>query len=189
MKMGPSSVGGTYKRLIAVFGLSAVMALPAAMLGNTPAMAYQGCQSESTISASSPVVNGGVSITVTVDVRDCNGNGVEGVQVVFGTQSGPCQVGFSPAQATTDANGVATTQATLPTGCPCQYVLSAKVASGNLTLTTTVRENGCLPFTSAAAAHNVTPSGLAPWAPYSVLLGLAALLILAATGVAIQRRI
>jgi hypothetical protein len=188
--MGPSSVGGTYRRLITLFGVSAALVIPAALASTAPALAYNGCQGggASTITVSTPVVNGGGAITVTVTILNCDGSAAQGVQVVFGTQSGPCQASFSPASATTNANGVATTQAVLPTGCPCQYVLSASVASLNVTLTTTVRENGCLPFTSTAAVHNVAPAGTPPWTPYAVLIGLAALLALAATGVAIRRR-
>jgi hypothetical protein len=191
--MGPSSVGGTYKRIAAVVGLSAAMAVPAALAAGAPALAYNGCQGggSSTITVSSPVVNGGASITVTVTILNCDGSAAQGAGVVFGTQTGPrsgCQAGFNPSQATTNSNGVATTQAVLPAGCPCQYVLSASVPSLNQTLTTTVRENGCLPFTSTAAIQGATPTAPQPWTSYGVLIGVAALLILAATGVAIRRR-
>jgi hypothetical protein len=143
------------------------------------------------VSSDSQVVAGGTAFTLTADIRDCEGNGVRGEHVVFGTESGPrgCRASFDPREVVTDASGVATTQATLPPNCPCQYTLSADVASANIHLTTTVRERGCLPFTIAAASKDLVPSGQAPWTPFGLLLGLAALLILAATGLAIRRRI
>jgi hypothetical protein len=176
--------------LLTLFGLSAALALPAAITGASPALAYEGCQDESDMTSSSAVVNGGDSFTVTATIRDCNGNGVEGEHVVFGTESGPrgCHASFDPREVVTDANGVASTQATLPSKCPCQYTLSADDNRSHIHLTTTVRESGCLPFTIAAASHAAPPPS-APWTPYGALLGLAALLILAATGVAIRRRI
>jgi hypothetical protein len=190
--MGPSGVGGVTRRLLTLFGLSAALALPAAMMGAPPALAYEGCQDESGMTSSSTVVNGGDSFTVTATIRDCNGSGVEGEHVVFGTDSGPrgCHASFDPREVITDANGVATTQVTLPSKCPCQYTLSADDNRSHIHLTTTVRENGCLPFTTAAAASkDVTLPGQASGTPEGLLLGLAVLLIVAATGMAIRRRI
>ena len=177
-----------------VFGVSAALVAPALVAGNAPALAYEGCESETSASASVTAADATVAFRVTVDVRDCTGGGVEGAQVVFGTQNAPqatCQASFNPGQAPTDTNGSASTQATLPAGCPCQYVLGAKVptSSGSFTVTAPVRENGCLPFTSAAAAQAATPApGGGPWPRAGALMGMVALLVLVATGVAIRRR-
>ncbi len=189
--MGPGGVGGVTKRLLALFGLSAALAVPASMAGTSPVLAYEGCQGESSVSSSTQVVAGGTAFTVTATIRDCEGGGVEGEHVVFGTETGPrgCHAKFDPREVVTDANGVASTQATLPPDCPCQYTLSADDSRSHIHLAVTVRENGCLPFTTAAASKDLGPSGQAPGAPLGVLLGLAALLMLAATGMAIRRRI
>lgn len=193
--MGPIEAGRACRRLIVVFGVSAALAAPALLAGNAPALAYEGCEGETSASASVTAADAGVSFAVTVDVRDCTGSGVEGAQVVFATESAPratCQASFNPGQAGTDANGLASTQATLPAGCPCQYVLGAKVptSSGGFTVSAAVRENGCLPFTSTAAAQTATPPpGGRPWPLSGALMGIVALLVLVATGVAIQRRV
>jgi hypothetical protein len=190
--MGPSGIGGVTKRLLALFGLTAALALPASLTGTAPALAYEGCQGDSDLSSQQHQdVAGGTAFTLTAHIRDCEGNGVKGEHVVFGTESGPrgCHASFDPREVVTDASGIATTQATLPPKCPCQYTLSADVASANIHLTTTVRESGCLPFTIAATSKDLVPSGQTPRTPFGVLLGLAALLILAATGLAIRRRI
>ena len=123
------------------------------------ALAYQGCNSTSSASASADSANGGGSVDFTVTLKDCNGGAIAGAQVTFSQQAGPagCTVTFTPSTAVTDANGQATTTATLPAGCPCQYTLAGSGAG--VTVTTTVRENGCLPFTGAAraAARTVPP--------------------------------
>ncbi|HXA42005.1 MAG TPA: hypothetical protein VNV65_03720 [Candidatus Solibacter sp.] len=184
-----------YRRLIVVFGVSAALAAQALIAGSAPALAYEGCEGETSASASVTAADATVSFNVTVDVRDCTGSGVEGAQVVFGTQSAPqatCQASFNPGQAPTDTNGVASTQASLPAGCPCQYVLGAKVptSSGGFTVSTTVRENGCLPFTSAAAAQTPPPPlGGVPGPLAGAVLGTVALMVLVAAGVATRRRV
>ncbi len=202
-RAGPQLIGGpkmgqiarrAYRRLIIVFGVSAALAAPALIVGSAPALAYDGCEGETSASASVTVANAGVAFAVNVEVRDCTGAGVQGAQVVFGTQTGPngCQAVFNPGQAPTDSNGAATSQAVLPAGCPCQYVLGAKVptSAGGFTVTTTVREHGCLPFTSAAAAQTApTPLGGVPGPLAGAVLGTVALMALVAAGVATRRRV
>ncbi len=191
--MGPVA-RRAYRRLIIVFGVSAALAAPALIVGSAPALAYEGCEGETNASASVSAANAGVAFAVNVDVRDCTGGGVEGAQVVFGTQTGPngCQAAFNPGQAPTDSSGLATSHAVLPAGCPCQYVLGAKVptSGGGFMVTTTVRENGCLPFTSAAAAQTATPArGGVPGPLAGAVLGTVALMALVAAGVATRRRV
>ncbi len=166
---------------MAALGLLSVVALPMAFAAPTPALAYQGCAGTSSVTGSPTVVDGGGSITVTATLRDCNGNGLAGVEVVFAA-SGPCAASFNPPTAITDANGVATTVATLPTGCPCQYTISATGAG--ITVTTTVRENGCLPFTAAAPTAAHLPPPVMPVA----LLVLGAIVVGAGTYLGLSRR-
>ena len=176
---------GKVRRFIAAIGLAGAMAVPISVLGTSPAMAYGACPgTSSTTSSSSTVVNGGSQFSMTTAVTDCNGGGVGGVTVTFGTQAGPCPATFSQTQTTTDANGVATTIVTLPPNCPCQYVLKALAAG--VSSTTTVRENGCLPFTSAGTLAPVT-TGSTPWRDYLLVMAAVALLG-AGAGLALRRR-
>ena len=177
-----------------ILGASVALAAPAALAAPLPALAYEGCESESSITASVAEAVAGVSFRLDAEVRDCTGFGVEGASVVFGTQSAPtatCQASFNPGQAATDSAGLATSQATLPPGCPCVFVLGAHVptSSGGFTLSTPVREAGCLPFTAAAAAQvPAAASTGVPRAAFSAAVGLVVLLIAGAGAVAIRRR-
>ena len=115
-------------------------------------LAYEGCNSEATGSANPTVVDGGGSSIFDVTIRDCNGNGIGGDTVVFSQAAGPanCRVTFDPPSGKTDANGHVSTKVTFPPGCPCQYDLRATDTTRNVSVTVTVRENGCLPFTAAS---------------------------------------
>ncbi|MGI8608086.1 MAG: Ig-like domain-containing protein [Candidatus Dormibacteria bacterium] len=154
----------------------------------TPTLAYQGCNTQSSASATPSSADPNQPVDFTITLRDCNGNGIGGAQVTFSQAAGPagCTATFTPTHATTDANGQATTVVTLPAGCPCQYTLSATGAG--ITLTTTVRENGCLPFTSAGSPRtgisSTPPAQVLPWA---VLAAGLALLVAAAFSLARRR--
>jgi hypothetical protein len=111
-----------------------------------------------------------------------NGQSIQLMSAVQLTSAAGCQASFSPPTAVTDANGVARSTVTLPPGCPCQYVLTATGAG--LTLTTTVREQGCLPFTTGARA--VVPAG--PTIPTGPALVVAGLALLAASGTYLRVR-
>jgi hypothetical protein len=161
------------------FALLAGMLISGAVMTAPAALAYQGCNTTSSANASPSSADAGQPIDFTVTIRDCNGNGLVGANVTFGQQSGPagCTATFTPSTAKTDANGVAQTTVSLPAGCPCQYVLSA--SGGGVTVTTTVRENGCLPFTAGQPSAAVVPGGIPPMAALlaaagAVLLGLSA---------------
>lgn len=148
------------------------------------ALAYQGCQGDAVASASPVNANGGDSITIIVVIHHCDGSAAQGVLVIFGQQSGPanCVVTFDPPSAVTDANGVAHTTVKLPSGCPCQYVISASgsVDGQPFTVTTPIRENGCLPFTGAAATQPLTP-------PIGLALVIAGMVVIAGSAFALRR--
>jgi hypothetical protein len=147
------------------------------------ALAYQGCNTSASASASPTAANAGQPVDFTATFRDCNGQAVNTV-VTFSQQSGPagCTATFTPTSVKTDANGAAQTTVTLPAGCPCEYVLAA---TGNgVTVTTTVRENGCLPFTGAARPLRV-PGGQVPLGALGLVL--AGLLAVVGSGVFLVR--
>jgi hypothetical protein len=95
-----------------------------------------------------------------------------------------CQATFNPASALTDAQGRARTTVTLPAGCPCQFTLAA--TAGGQTVTTTVREDGCLPFTGADTATSRIPLGLGN---LLTLAGLTAALMTVTVMVLVRRRL
>ena len=166
--------------LASMFAVGSVASAPAVL-------AYQGCNGTSSASASASSTDPNQPVDFTVTLKDCNGNGISGATVTFSQQAGPagCTASFTPPQAVTDANGQATTVVTLPSGCPCQYTLAATGAG--ITVTTTVRENGCLPFT--AAARSAAVAARAPSAPLLPLAVLAlGLLCLGGAGLALARR-
>jgi hypothetical protein len=142
------------QRVPLVFLLTAMLATPA-IVGSTPALAYgEGCQTSATGNANPTVVDGGGTVDFTVTFTNCNGGGVQGVQVVFAA-SGPCAAGFNPPSGVSDASGTVRTKVTLPPNCPCQYTLTA--TGGGTSATTNVRESGCLPFTAAASTIGANP--------------------------------
>ncbi|MEA2645562.1 MAG: hypothetical protein QOE92_645 [Chloroflexota bacterium] len=160
-----------WKRWLAA-GCSLAVLLSALTLVTAPvALAYEGCNSEATGTVDPTVVDGGGTAVFDVTIRDCNGNGIEGDTVVFSQGTGPanCQATFNPPSARTDANGHVSTVVTFPPGCPCQYELRATDTTRNVTVTTTVRENGCLPFTGAAPPVAESPIAL-PLASVGTLL-------------------
>ena len=106
-----------------------------------------------TATANPVLVNPGGSVTFTVTLRDCNGNGLAGINVVFGAGNDPCGPTFTPPSTTTDANGVATTTVFFPGSCTCLHTLSA--TGGGVTVTADVRVTKCLPFTAAKATASV----------------------------------
>lgn len=163
------------RRALAGIVAFAAMCLPA--ISPQTALAYQGpgCPT-ATITADPTVGNGGDSVGVTVTITDCNGDPASGVLVVFTQAAGPanCQLVFNPPQAVTDASGKAHTTVTLPKNCPCQYTIQASAPSVNIVVTTTVRENGCLPFTAAAVAATSDPAPIGPLAAAALGLALAA---------------
>ncbi len=150
----------------------AVFALTLSPLVSQVGLAYQGCQSGSSASASPTAGDPNQPVDFTATFRTCDGSGINGAAVTFSQQSGPpgCAATFSPVRATTDANGQARTTVMLPPGCPCEYTLAA--TSSGITVTTTVRENGCLPFTAAArpGASVAAPHGPG-LPPLSVVIG------------------
>ena len=144
-----------YKKLplvISLVGLVALLGLPVG-LAPTPALAYEGCATAATATANPVLVNPGGSVTFTVTLRDCNGNGLAGINVVFGAGNDPCGPTFTPPSTTTDANGVATTTVFFPGSCTCLHTLSA--TGGGVTVTADVRVTKCLPFTAAKATASV----------------------------------
>ncbi|MFY9613875.1 MAG: Ig-like domain-containing protein [Candidatus Dormiibacterota bacterium] len=163
------------RRSLAGIVAFATLCLPA--IGPQPALAYvgQNCPT-ATITADPIVGNGGTTVGVTVTVTDCNGDPVSGVLFAFTQTDGPanCHLVFNPPQAVTDTSGQAHTTVTLPLNCPCQYTIQASAASVGIVVTTTVRENGCLPFTSAAAATTPDPEPIGPLAASALGLALIA---------------
>ena len=148
---------------------ASLVAIGALTIGATiPAFAYvsQGTSGATT----SPTSGGpGSTSTFTATFKDANGAGVAGASVTFSQQSGPagCQVTFSSTTGTTDANGVASTTVTLPTGCAGSFVLAA--ATQGVTVTTTLTETGGFPATSAEMPSTGTPA----WALALAFLGVA----------------
>ena len=177
-----SNRGGRIRRCLTAGVGIAVLVLVAA-LGSTGAAAYVGPNCNTITGTADPtVVNGGDQVTVTATIKDCNGNPMSGVGVAFTMESGPCPLSFNPVNATTNSDGVATTLVTVPKGCPCQYSILASAQSLGTSTTLTIRENGCLPFTSAdSTIGSPGPSGTGPLSALAITLGL----ILAALGGAI----
>ncbi len=149
-----------------------------------PAFAYEGCNSTSTASADPAVVDPGGSTTFTATFRDCNGNGLAGIDVTFSAIDDPCAPTFTPAVTKTDANGVATTTVVFAANCStCVHTLAAK--GGGITVTATVRTtNRCLPFTSAEQPTGAARADL-PTATWLVMAAGVALLV---TGLALRFR-
>jgi hypothetical protein len=163
-------------------GLSLVAASTLAL--SSPVLAYTPSQNNSNDNTNTQQGTGGQTITDTATFKDSNGQGVAGASVTFSQQSGPsgCQVVFNPATAVTDANGQATSQVTLPANCAGQYVLAA--STGGTTVTTTVRETGGFPNTTAEA-----PVGGSSGFPVAIAAMLAGLcLMVAGVGGTLLRR-
>ena len=102
--------------------------------------------------------------------------------IQFSQQSGPagCHLVFTPPSAPANANGSATTTVTLPP----RVSLPVRVAAtqNGVTATTTIRENGCLPFTAGDGRAPAPTSG-----PSVALILLAGALLIGG-GVSLVRR-
>lgn len=160
-----------------------VLALAAMTFAPTSALAYQGCQGNSTITESSTTAPGGGSITITVTIKDCSGNPVPGQTVDFTQIVGPanCHLTFNPTSAITDANGQASTTVTFPNNCPGNYTVNAGAAG--VSFTVQLVESGGLPAAGASAPAPPANPGLPLW------LAVAGLLILAGGGTLVLRRL
>jgi hypothetical protein len=166
-------------RRFGVFGV--VLAVLAASVTFTaaPAAAYQSCTTSGSGSTSVSTVNAGGTVSVTFTFTDCNGKPVSGVQAVFASN---CSVSFNPSSTTTNANGQATSTATVGNSCCPQPTMTA--TANGATASTTVSESGCLP--NSAAARDVVPG--TPPAYFGLLVALSGLVVLSAGALALRRR-
>ncbi len=151
-----------------------LVGLAAATLGlfmaSSTVLAYTvGSGSSGTTSVTSP--QGGVAFTAAFTFKDSGGAPISGTVVTF-SATGPCAgTTFSPASATTDANGYVQTSVTLPVNCPGSFSLIGTLAGGG-SVSVAVTEPGGFPNTSAL------PANMPIWA--MTLVGVGVLVALAA---------
>jgi hypothetical protein len=138
------------KRLLAGIVALGLLSLPAIAITSPTALAYQSCTTSATATVNPVVINPGGSVTFTATFRDCNGNGLAGIKVVFAAINDPCSPTFRPTETTTDANGNATTTVFFTAQCTCVHTLSATGAG--ITVTADVRISACLPFTGGSSS-------------------------------------
>jgi hypothetical protein len=130
--------------------------------------ASQPTQGGSSASTSSSSTTPGGTVTFSGTFKDNSGSPVVGSTVTFSQQAGPCAATFSSTTGTTNSNGTASTQVTLP--CAGQFTLAA--TNQGVTVTAAVSASaGGGGFPNAAAA---APAGARlPLAPLGILVGLA----------------
>jgi hypothetical protein len=153
-------------------------------------------------------VSGGTPFTFLATFLDPSGAPYVGVTVTFSLSSGPsaalpqrpaaplaarqvelmrvllavpCVPTFDPPTAITNAQGQASTQVTLPTGCPGQFVLAATIPGGT-PITFTVVETGGFPNTSAGQLWHL------PLAWWQLVAGIAVLVVVG-SGLWLARRV
>jgi hypothetical protein len=176
------------RRLFAGLALLGALCCLGTFVTAAPALAYQGCNSAATSTANPGAADAGQPIDFTATFRDCNNSGIGNTTVAFSQGAGPagCTATFSPQTTRTDAGGTAHTTVTLPAGCPCQYTLAATGAG--VTVTSIVRENGCLPFTAAAAAGRARAAGGSLTGPGLALVAIGGLLLVISAGYLLAAR-
>jgi len=164
--------------------LMALAALPTAALAYTASS-----QANSTASTSVSSTSAGTPLTFTGHFEDASGNPVgSGAPISFSQQSGPsgCSATFAPTSTTTNANGDASTQVTLPANCPGTYVLAATDADP-ATVTASVRETGGFPASTGNGSAAPARSGSMPSSTLLVFGGAICLLAIGGAGLARRR--
>ena len=143
------------------------------------ALAYTvGSGSSGTTSVTSP--QGGVAFTAAFTFKDSGGAPISGTVVTF-SATGPCAgTTFSPASATTDANGYVQTSVTLPVNCPGSFSLIGTLAGGG-SVSVSVTEPGGFPNTAAAPV-------MQPVGAYGAVALGGLLVLFAVGGLAVNRR-
>ena len=164
-----------------VIGVAGAMAL--GLLTVVPAFAYAG-GAGATITTSSTTAPPGGSVTVNAQFTNPNNSAAfAGETVTFSfTGNSGCAVTFTPATATTSANGTGTTTAAFGTGCTGAIVLTATDANGTV-VSSTVTISGGLPNASGSM-----PAPSAPLLPIVLLVIGAIVAIASGAGLVLSRR-